>query len=58
MATLILVHDVQHEPGMGGDLCGGGGFLPPSITRSRGGWMLVQRVLMRDSPLESWTTGA
>lgn len=30
------VHDVQHEPGAGGDLCGGGGYLPPSITQSSG----------------------
>jgi integrase/recombinase XerC len=30
------VHDVQHEPGTGGDLCGGGGYLPPSITQSSG----------------------
>ncbi|WPB87838.1 tyrosine-type recombinase/integrase [Streptomyces malaysiensis] len=28
------VHDVQHKPGAGGDLCGGGGYLPPSITQS------------------------
>ena len=27
------VHDVQHEPGVGGDLRGGGGYLPPSITQ-------------------------
>lgn len=30
------VHDVQHEPGTGGDLCGGGGYLPPSITQFSG----------------------
>lgn len=30
------VHDVQHEPGAGGDLCGGGGYLPPSITQFPG----------------------
>jgi integrase/recombinase XerC len=27
------VHDVQHEVGTGGNLCGGGGYLRPSITR-------------------------
>ena len=27
------VHDVQHEPLTGADLRGGGGYLPPSITR-------------------------
>jgi integrase len=27
------VHDVQHEPFTGADLRGGGGYLPPSITR-------------------------
>ena len=27
------VHDVQHEPSTGADLRGGGGYLPPSITR-------------------------
>ena len=27
------VHDVQHEPLAGADLRGGGGYLPPSITR-------------------------
>jgi site-specific recombinase XerD len=27
------VHDVQHEPEVGGDLCGDGGYLPPSITQ-------------------------
>jgi integrase/recombinase XerC len=30
------VHDVQHEAGTGGDLCGGGGYLPPSITQVSG----------------------
>ncbi|WP_234337123.1 tyrosine-type recombinase/integrase [Streptomyces xylophagus] len=30
------VHDVQHEPGTGGDLCGGGGYLPPSTRQSPG----------------------
>ena len=27
------VHDVQHKPFTGADLRGGGGYLPPSITR-------------------------
>ncbi|MGW4995558.1 tyrosine-type recombinase/integrase [Streptomyces mirabilis] len=30
------VYDVQHEAGAGRDLCGGGGYLPPSITQSSG----------------------
>nr|WP_256725912.1 tyrosine-type recombinase/integrase [Streptomyces sp. IMTB 2501] len=30
------VHDVQHEPEAGGDLCGGGGYLPPSTRQFPG----------------------
>ena len=49
------VHDVQHEAGPCRDLRGGGGYLRPSITQISGGSMLVQRVLMPVSSLESWT---
>jgi hypothetical protein len=37
LSPLRCVHDVQHELGAGGGLCGGCGYLPPSITQSRGG---------------------
>ncbi|MEU9014740.1 tyrosine-type recombinase/integrase [Streptomyces sp. NPDC048479] len=33
LSPLDCVLDVQHGPGVGGDLCGGGGYLPPSITQ-------------------------
>ncbi|MFD9442343.1 tyrosine-type recombinase/integrase [Streptomyces sp. NPDC060006] len=36
LSPLWCVHDVQHEPGVSGDLCGGGGYLPPSITQFPG----------------------
>ncbi|MEU9118160.1 site-specific integrase [Streptomyces sp. NPDC048483] len=38
LSPLGSVHDVQHEPGAGGDLRGGGGYLPPSITQFPRRW--------------------
>ncbi|MEU2874541.1 tyrosine-type recombinase/integrase [Streptomyces olivoreticuli] len=45
---------VQGVVGLG-DLCGGRGYLPPSMTQIHGGSMLVQRVVSPVTQQESWT---
>ncbi|MEV0442911.1 tyrosine-type recombinase/integrase [Streptomyces spectabilis] len=49
-----VLHVVQGAVRLG-DLRGGGGYLPPSMTQIHGGVMLVQRVVSPLTQQESWT---